>query len=298
MATATKAEIAVWQNRLDFAFDSRDRLREYEEIEANVRDEIINKGFGFHTLIECYQEFALHTLEECIEHGTPVNAIAICMNVAALRRYRSTLHSYYAGLYFDGGSGIRSVFESTMYLAAVIKGIFPMQELWNVEKEDPNEEVFAGMKRRRFINQRRIQKKVHSHIFGANSGLTPQQTHEIEVMMFLHNTHVHYGESHITQMIHEIKNQNRYRGVYPFHDMNLKSIFANSAVLAAWTHFRVLPFVANPEKYSPVWQERRAILEDSFRFYLESWDHDRVRNAWFSMMDKSFTFPNGKAIPV
>lgn len=284
--------IAAWQHTLEDAFQTNALLDSLREAEIQHRHETATRGHGFWTLMRCYQEFTLHTLQEVPSHGQTLNMYNVALNASAVKRFRASWLAYEAGYYFDAASGLRTIFEITTYLAAVLKGYFWFDELHKFAQNiDPSSMEFRDLKKHQHKHQQDLAANVRKKIYGDESGLSPEESKSIALLVHLHHSHVHYGESNVFRAILEMTESRQMPTVAPRLDLHQASIFANPAVLTAWCHIRVLQYLSLPSRFSTELQREFSALDSAFRKYLQMWDESPpLKRAFISLVDASFTF--------
>ena len=289
--SAQRDVIAAWQLTLETAFSTTPLLTSLQRAEGEHSHQIAQRGCGFATLMRCYQEFALQTLDEVPRHGHVLNVYNVALNTAAIKRFRAVFHAYDAGYYFDAASGIRTILEITMYLAAVLKGYFGFDRVHEFGRDlDLESPEFRDIKRHKGDHDRRLSSEVGRKIYGDQSGLSPEEIEQIGIMHYVHHSHVHRGESNMDRAILEMLESRQMPRITPTLDLKLASIFCNPAVLAAWTHTRVLPYLSLPDRFSEGWTKRFNTLDRALRQYVDLWEKTLPKQAFISLIDKSFSF--------
>ena len=241
--------------------------------------------------MRCYQKFALQTMDEAPRHDHVLNIYNVALNTAAIMRFRAVFHAYAAGYYLDAASGIRTILEITMYLAAVLKGYFGFDRVHEFGRDlDLGSPEFHDIKRHKRAHDSRLGSEVAQKIYGHQSGLSPEETEQIGILLYVHNSHVHRGESNMDRAILEMLESRQMPRITPTLDLELASIFCNPAVLAAWTHTRVLQYLSLPDRFSGGWTKRSNTLDRAFRQYVDLWEKTLPKQAFISLIDKSFSF--------
>lgn len=294
----SKSEMLEWQEGLRTAFEFReptngDMPQEVATLttdETKHRKAIMMKGYGFRVLMLSYQEFAMQTLKEAPEHGNVINPWNYALNWAAFRRLRCAWNAYDDGYYYDAASYLRSVLETTMYLSCVLSGCFGFQHLYEIGKDIE----FDTLTSDQFLkavgkHNRRLSIEVRDQVYGASSGLGEADRKALEVLLWTHHAHVHRSDSIVMKEALEMIKSRRLPPVAPAVDLYEASIFCNAAVLASWTHIRVLPYLSVPSQYSEGWRGRYRVLDDAFHFYVQAWEKP-MKTAFLALIDKSYTF--------
>lgn len=290
--SAQKDVIAAWQHTLEDAFQTNALLDSLREAEIRHSNEIATRGHGFWTLMRCYQEFALHTLEEVPSHGQTLNMYNLALNASAVKRFRASWLAYEAGYYFDAASGLRTIFEITTYLAAVLKGYFWFDELHGFAQDiDPSSTEFRDLKKHQHKHQQALAAKVRKKIYGDESGLSAEASECIALLVHVYHSHVHYGESNVFRAILKMTESGQMPSVAPHLNLHQASIFANPAVLTAWCHIRVLQYLSLPSRFSTEHKREFSALDSAFREYVQMWNENPpLKRACISLVDTSFTF--------
>lgn len=302
----TKTDIRNWQDNITrtFAFGELRgerlplKIAHLQNAEVVHRQQIYEKGFGFRVLMLAYQDLASRTLEEAPRLGHTTNAYNYALNLAAFRQLRVSFNTYESGYYLEAAAGLRSILEITMYLACVLKGHFGFQHIHEIcdEKEFDDLDVSEFMKKSANHN-REIGKRVRSLVYGAQSGLTSTQQEDIQVLIWTHHAHVHRNDSSLFRNVTSMIKTKMLPPLAPLLDLDLASLFCNAAVLAAWMHTRVLPYLSVPSEYSDGWKDRYAVLDDAFRTYIDRWEKP-MKDAFLALINNSFTFDEKKSLEV
>ncbi|MCB9865399.1 MAG: hypothetical protein H6816_02030 [Phycisphaerales bacterium] len=180
--------------------------------------------------------------------------------------------------------------EITMYLAAVLKGAFWFNRVHDVVTgQDPATIPFQKMKKIIANHSRDLASEVRKYVYGELSGLTATETEEIERLIQAMHMHVHRAESSLTTDVLQMVRKKAMPRVEPRLDLERASIFCTPAVLVAWTHIRVLPYLSVPGKYSPVWCRRFESLESAFHYYIDAWEKPS-KEAFLRLLATGFSF--------
>lgn len=294
----TEDQILKWQKSLTSTFGFQEPVNEQmpesvavlSDNEAKHSNQISMEGCGFRVLMLSYQDFAMHTLEEAPKHGHSINAYNYAMNWAAMRRLRCGWNVYDIGYYDDAASYLRSVLETTMYLSCVLKGFFKFQHIHELDNDIDFDTLTVDQffKATRKHN-RRLSNEIRDKVYGASSGLSDSERKDIEVFLWTHHSHVHRSESSVSREVLELINSQRTPPIPPVVDLQKASIFCNAAVLVSWTHFRVLPYLSLPSRYSRGWLEKYRVLEEAFKFYVQEWEKP-MKKAFLALIETSYTF--------
>ncbi len=299
----SKKEILDWQDRLTSAFafqrtatgEMPERICTLTNAETSHGNRITTDGHGFRVLMLSYQDFAVRTLSEAPGDGNTVNVYSYAMNWAALRRLRSAWIVYNDGYYYDAGALLRGALETTMYLSCVLRGCFQFQRIHEVEDvtvlDSDNVDNFLRASRN---HNRKLSAAVRDNVYGPSSGLSESERRGIEVLLWIHHSHVHRSESSVIREVVAMHQSGQLPRIFPGVDLYEASIFCNAAVLASWTHVRVLPYLAAPPRYSADWELQRKVLDEAFRTYIDAWEKP-AKNAFLALIEKSFTFDEGVA---
>lgn len=245
---------------------------------------------GFMRLMDAFQDFVLQSMDEVRTHGHILNVFSVSFVAATARRFRASLNTFYDGYYYDAASGLRSVFESTSYLAAVAGGHIRYHALMDaanrINYSQSSESEQLRVERQ---VQREIDTKIKEKLRGKDSGLSTSDQHELEMMLVVLHSHVHKASSTVIEMIGEAMVDGRSPSIAPEFDEHKASTFCNTAACVAWTFMRVLPCMSRPSRFSQDWRNRYAVLDRSLRFYLESVDTDLAR-AFIRFVDLKMVF--------
>lgn len=299
--TVSKEQLAKWHERLLSAFEVPDGPDEMPNLvlkladaETNHQNRMNERGAGFRTLILSYQDFAIRTLEEAPQHGNLVNVYNFALNWAALRRMRCCWIVYSDGYYNDAGALLRGVFEITMYLSCVLSGRFRFSRMHDVELDidKVSEEQFRKAARKR---HQELAREIREQVYGEASGLSCSQRKSIETLLWLHHSHVHRSESSVIQEVLEIVKTQQPPPVRPEFELERASRFCNPAVLAAWTHIRVLRYLSVPSQFSDGWRVRFNVLDAAFRAYVDGWDKP-MKEAYIALIGASYEFDDAVAV--
>lgn len=288
-------EIKQWQTKLSEVFRGPsgiigERVRAISRAEELHRRGSITRFNGFMTLLDAFQDFGLHTVEEAKQHGHVLHVFSFAIVAATLRRLRSALNEFYNGYYYDAASSLRTVFESVLYLGAVGNGYIRLDAMFDAANRIGATEVSVDQ---RFKIERKVQVKIDRTIAlrmrGKESGLSIDEQQILERMFTLLHAHVHKASSTVTDHICEMMVDRRIPSIAPILDDHKASIFANNAVCAAWAFTRVLPCLSLLSRFSQDWQKRQGVLEESFHFYLENWEKP-LGLAFMRFMEMKMTF--------
>ncbi len=300
----SKDQRREWQERLEGAFQFQESVNGQMPSlvstlmaeEERHRKQITAHGYGFRVLTLSYQDFAIRTLEEAPNHGNVLNVYNYAMNWAAFRRLRSSWNAYNNGYYEDAASLLRSVLEITMYLSCVLRGCFGFQRIHDLDEKPDFDTVTAKqfIKGTR-VHNRKLANEIRDNVYGASSGLSETERNDIEVLLWTHHSHVHRSESSVIREVLGMMASKRVPSVAPEVDLERASVFCNAAVLAAWTHVRVLPYLSVPSQYSEGWQERYRVLDEAFGSYIEAWEKS-MKNAFMALIETSYTFDESIAL--
>lgn len=294
-------EVAKWQTTLETTFGGvRGNVGThvqflYEQERTNVQ---LTKARcqGFMTLMQSFFDFAVRTSAEVQTHDAVLNAYNIAFNVAALRRMRVGLLAFEHGYYFDGASHLRAVFENTMYLGAVLRGMCWFDELHSFARAPDLAAVSADELRKvQHKHVMGVDRRVSSLMYGENSELSPGEQAQIRHFLKMQHMHVHRGESNAASFIVEMIRDGKMPSIAPGFEMERASIFANTAACAAWTAHRVLQYMSEPGRNSPQWHDQWKTLDNALRFWVSGWESP-LASPFIRMMDTSFAFVTATAL--
>ena len=293
--TTKKDEIGKWQERLESTFRGPtgivgERVLHLCQVEELHRCQIIKKTRGFTTLMDSFMDFAAMTVEEASSHGHTLNVCNFAFNCVAVQRLRVGLKLFYDGYYFDAATHLRTVYEISLYLAAVLRGHFGFDELLSPKKpidyENTPEKEVLGI---HLQHRRKVDRQVRQRMLGKESGLSEQDRDAVEQMFNVLHHHIHYGLSSVFVYVKQMLRNSLPPSLFPKLDIERGSIFCNTIVCASWGVLRVLPWLSLPKVYTRQWQERYGVLNDSFDFYIRGWDKP-AGPAFVNLMRLQFTF--------
>lgn len=266
------------------------------DAEGQHRQAVDEKCNGFLVLMQSYQDFALRTLEEVRTHAVVLNDFSIAVNLATLRRFRTAINAFCDGYYYDAAGTLRAVFENTLFLGAVLNGLFWFDELHAFTRDiDFNAETYDAVAKKKHKHNILLDKRVAGAMYGKDSSLSEDEQLHITMFLKLQHLHVHRGESNIMASIVDMEHRRHMPSVEPTFEMAEASLLANTAACAAWSHTRVLQYVSLPSKHAAEWQDQFPVLDDAFRFYLGGWEGP-FGTAFTRLIDTSFTFNQATAI--
>jgi hypothetical protein len=294
-------EVANWQTTLEKTFGGvrgnvGTMIQAMYETEAENMALTRQRCIGGMTLMQSFFDFASRTLAELRNHVAVLNVHNIAYNVATLRCMRAGWHEFELGYYFDGVRHLRAVFENTMYLGAVLRGLFCFDELHSFSRSlDLKTITPEALHKVQHKHVTAVSQRVSRLMYGEDSALHPDEQTQVRRFLAMQHMHVHRGESNVVNLIVDMIQHRQVPEITPEFDMRQASIFANTAACAAWTQHRVLQYLSEPAMNPSSWHEQWGVLDGAFRFWIDGWESPFAR-PMLTLADTSFTFNPEQAL--
>jgi len=284
-------DVDKWQKRLE------DNFTEYGVIGSHLLEIIdMEKAYGqyyastFHgqsVLMDSFQSFYIETIRSAqgwvVNNGWPENAPCyapiLFFYVTIFRSFRACQNLLVSGYPFDGYALLRDVKDRAILLCGIAHNLTSFQAIHALRKGD----------------RKREERKVFDRIIGKDSGLSVGDLREIALWERLFHDEVHGSKlTFFTEMGDWIRGE-RPLSIGPTPLEQPIAMYMNRAVETGWLVTRLFPYLQAAEcAFGARWEERRAILDDSFRVSEQGLAGlgKKVADALIVLADRKFSFPD------
>ena len=299
-------EIFKWQKRLENTFITNtiigERLINIIDKENEYGSLVIKEFVGYRTLIDCFFDFYIETLNivDCSirNKGIPkdfLNYSSILLyTVTNFRSLRAAENLLLHGYPLDGYALLRDLKDRAIFLAAIINKITSFRlingfdALSNTDRQY-TQENYSKIKNRR----KREERRVLDCMLRSKSGLDIELIEELKLWENLFHEEVHgsrltfciEGEFWLTGK--------KYLSIFPEINEIAVALYINRACEIDWMFLRTLPYLQFESKsFGNEWCNKWKVLNESFYFMLDSLlkENKKIASAIISLIDNKFSF--------
>jgi hypothetical protein len=295
-------EVAEWQNRLEKNFKLGGiiggHLMKVLNQEAAFRDYVLQKFYGQVVLMDSFFSFFIETVNIARrlvrEKGMPKNRdhypILLLYYITIFRSFRAAENLWLTGYPLDGFALLRDLKDRVMILGALIHGKTSFPKLNGMEPaRQVTEENFPRIIKEIKMEERRIL----DEMIRKKSGLPIEIQKELKIWESLFNAEVHGSRLTFAQDLDWLLGK-KPLSLGPVPNEKGPAIYMNRASEIGWFVVRTFSFLqVEPGAFGREWEQRRSILDDSFRIMVEGLAKSgkKIGEAILVLAEKKFTFP-------
>jgi len=299
-------DVAQWQERLEEAFSTMDiigaRLLPIIEMEKECGRHAVKTFHGHNVLMDSFADFYIDTLEivgevsgRDVGHDTyRYYPFTVLQYVVMFRRLRAATILFTKGYPLAGYALLRDLKDSALFMAGLADGATSWGALMGVKGKRadgslPSEEQYEISRKAGELEERRVLELMT----GSTSGLPDAHLAELKRW-----TKLFHREVHGSNLTRAAEFNGWLRGQSPltigptFNETSF-AMYMNRVGEIGWMLLRVLPFLQlEPGAFGAEWARKWGILDESFRFYVESLDRlgKPIGRALAALVDVKFAF--------
>ena len=293
--------VEEWHKRLADTFKVNGlvggHLRIIHEAEDNVSNYLITNFRGQDALLCSFQSFFIETLllanQQVKMRGWPKNAPNYAVSLVAFfnlfRRFRACEILYLKGYPLDGYALMRDIKDRAFQFAGVARNITTFPRVLGLPATQASDPSYRQKTTR---NRKENEQRVMHAMTGKTSGLADDVQEDLKAWDDMFHLELHGGTFSLMTELQQLKEGNALQ-IGPSVVQNAYVMYINRSSELGWMVTRLLPYVQMSENaFGDEWHKKREILDDSFRYMLESLDSlgKRLGASFITMMDDKFAF--------
>lgn len=263
--------IAEWQSRIEATFrgpggivGERSLALSYYEKQHPLQ--MLPHLWGFTALMDASQDFLIETLELASMLPPAPDLWNYSARVATFRRLRVALNVFWQGYYHDASALLRSVIDNALLFAALETGLIAHDDFFPPDAGQlTHDELRKQLEKRR----RDADRTLRERLWGIQSGLPTDTQASLREYISLKHLDVHNCETSTVHLFTDAIRDKQWPSVFPVHDENTHSYFANSCICVGWMLIRVFPLGIKAKPYPDAWHAKWKVLDESFDYVLE-----------------------------
>jgi hypothetical protein len=300
-------DVAEWQKQLDDTFSDDGiigkRLLNIIEMEKKYVQYIMQKFNGYQILTDSFFDFYIETLNQAhrqlMQNGRPQGAyrfpVEFLFYVTNFKSLRAAENLFLCGYPFDGYALLRDLKDRAIFLGAIMHRISTFSTLYLGLDEAQNGHGTLSEEDYRKIRKQREkeEKRVHTLMLGAKSGLEETIIHEIKKWEQYFHEEVH--GSHWTFFIEggPWLNKEKALSLGPEPNDVAMGMYINRSNEIKWMILKSMPFLQlSAQSFGNEWARKWHVLDNAFRFTIEELGKMDKKIAWavLAMVDQKFHF--------
>ena len=295
--------VTEWQNRLESYFKVNAiallPLNDVSDMESSYGKYVSTKFRGHVVIMNSFYSFFIETLQTAVDFSRAKGTLRECpfypfillYYVTVFRSFRAAENLLNRGYPLDGYALLRDIKDCAIFLGALAHGKTSFSKLFGQAKSiDDMEKEYPSIKKEIKKEEYRILEEMIRN----KSGLPQQLQKELRAWENLFHEEVHGSRLTFIEGFDWLLGKKAF-SLGPIPNDNSAAMYMNRASEIAWLIVRTFPFLQlQPRVFGKEWIEKRKVLDDSFRFMVESLGKlgKEIGNAFIQFVDRKFLFPD------
>jgi hypothetical protein len=277
-------EIAAWQKRLEATFSTNGivggrLLTSVLALEQQSGTTFVTTFKGYRVLIDAFFEFFAESLEKTILEirtiGYPKDDTysSILLEFQLIfRAFRAAESLACNGYPLDGYALLRNLAERVVVIASLIHGISTLEKVIGTDEAPKDRKWTLDDKQQIRRRRKREERRIFDLMTGRKSGLSPDAVKELELWNSMFDMQVHGSQlSKFGEVGRWMFEKEAPFSLGPQYDEDGAAMYFNRSTEIAWLIVRVLPYLQQKSRsFGMDWERKWQIMDDSFRFSVES----------------------------